>query len=100
MVSCDVPDSVSSCLRKENHSATSIGESTTQPKVYVLGDFMPTQLRASRASPKGGIGGGYSVGSGYLQSYLDEYSYRYNRRDQGNLILKSILGEVSKPAVD
>jgi hypothetical protein len=36
----------------------------------------------------------------YLQTYLDEYSFRYNRRDQGNLILKSILSEVSKRAVD
>jgi len=29
-----------------------------------------------------------------------KYSYRYNRRDQGNLIFKSILSEVSKRAVD
>ena len=33
-----------------------------------------------------------------LQSYLDEYSFRYNRRDQGNLIFKSILEQVSERA--
>jgi hypothetical protein len=30
---------------------------------------------------------------------LDEYSSRYNRRDQGNLIFKSILEQVSERAV-
>jgi hypothetical protein len=29
---------------------------------------------------------------------LDEYSFRHNRRDQGNLLFKSILGEVSRRA--
>jgi transposase len=46
-----------------------------------------------------GIGGVYhSVSTKYLQSYLDEYSYRYNRRDQGNLIFTSMLKRVSELA--
>lgn len=54
---------------------------------------------------KRGIGGVYhSVGKKYLQSYLNEYSFRYNRRDSGNLIFFAILGKVaelaSKPPVE
>jgi len=38
------------------------------------------------------VGGVYdSVSQKYLQSYLDEYSWRYNRRDQANWIFKSIF---------
>lgn len=43
-----------------------------------------------------GIGGVYhSVSQKYLQTYLNEYSFRYNRRDRGNLIFTSILERVS-----
>jgi len=53
---------------------------------------------------KRGIGGVYhSVSKKYLQTYLNEYSFRYNRRDSGNLIFFAILGKVaelaSKPPV-
>jgi transposase len=69
-------------------------------KVYVMGDIHTNTIEGFWSLVKRGIGGVYhSVGSGYLQTYLDEYSYRYNRRDQGNLIFKSILGEVSKRAL-
>ena len=34
----------------------------------------------------------------YLQTYLDEYSFRYNRRDRGNLIFTSVLGRVFERA--
>ena len=48
---------------------------------------------------KRGIGGVYhSVSRKYLQSYLDEYSFTYNRRDQGNLIFRSLLEQVSQQA--
>ena len=48
---------------------------------------------------KGGIRGVYhSVGKKYLQTYLDEYAFRYNRRDQGNLIFTSILERVFERA--
>jgi hypothetical protein len=33
-----------------------------------------------------------------LQTYLDEYSFRYNRRNQGNLIFTSMLKRVSELA--
>ncbi len=45
---------------------------------------------------KKGIGGVYhSVSKKYLQTYLNEYSFRYNRRDNGNLIFTSILERVA-----
>ena len=44
---------------------------------------------------KRGIGGVYhQVSQKYLQSYLNEYSFRYNRRDQGNLIFNAFLQRV------
>ncbi len=69
--------------------------------VYVHGDIHTNTVEGFWSLIKRGIGGVYhSVSTKYLQSYLDEYSYRYNRRDQGNLIFKSILEQVSKRAVD
>jgi transposase len=77
--------------RRINHSS----------KVYVVGDIHTNSVEGFWSLIKRGIGGVYhSVSQKYLQTYLDEYSYRYNRRGQGNLIFKSILGEVSKKALD
>jgi len=48
---------------------------------------------------KRGIGGVYhSVSTKYLQTYLDEYCFRYNRREQGNMIFISMLKRVSEMA--
>jgi transposase len=70
-------------------------------KVYVVGDIHTNSVEGFWSLLKRGIGGVYhAVSQKYLQTYLDEYSFRYNRRDQGNLIFKSILEQVSKRAVD
>ncbi|MGO9095740.1 MAG: IS1595 family transposase [Bryobacteraceae bacterium] len=75
--------------RQINHSA----------KVYVIGDIHTNSVDGFWSLIKRGIGGVYhSVGRKYLQSYLDEYGFRYNRRDQGNLIFKSILERASELA--
>jgi transposase-like protein len=75
--------------RRINHSAA----------VYVMGDIHTNSVEGFWSLLKRGIGGVYhSVSQKYLQSYLDEYSFRYNRRDQGNLIFKSILEQVSERA--
>jgi transposase-like protein len=48
---------------------------------------------------KRGLGGVYhSVSKKYLQSYLNEYSFRYNRRMTGNLIFFAILARVAELA--
>ena len=68
-------------------------------KVYVMGDIHTNSVEGFWSLIKRGIGGVYhSVSQKYLQTYLDEYAFRYNRRDQGNLIFKSILEQVSRRA--
>jgi transposase len=68
-------------------------------KVYVMGDIHTNTVEGFWSLIKRGIGGVYhSVSQKYLQTYLDEYTFRYNRRNQGNLLFKSILAEVSKRA--
>lgn len=69
--------------------------------VYVIGEVHTNTIEGFWSLIKRGIGGVYhSVSQKYLQSYLDEYSFRYNRRNQGNLLFKSILEQVSEHAED
>ncbi|MGB8769040.1 MAG: IS1595 family transposase [Candidatus Korobacteraceae bacterium] len=75
--------------RRINHSAG----------VYVMGDVHTNTIEGFWSLVKRGIGGVYhNVGRNYLQTYLDEYSFRYNRRDCGNLIFHAILAKVSERA--
>ena len=68
-------------------------------KVYVAGDVHTNTIEGFWSLVKRGIGGVYhSVSAKYLQSYLDEYSFRYNRRDSGNLVFSSILERVGEMA--
>ena len=76
--------------RRINHSAG----------VYVVGDIHTNTIEGFWSLVKRGISGVYhSVGKNYLQTYLNEYTFRYNRRDQGNLIFNAILQRVSERAV-
>ncbi len=53
-------------------------------RVYVMGDIHTNSVEGFWSLLKRGIGGVYhAVGQNYLQSYLDEYSFRYNRREKG-----------------
>lgn len=73
--------------RRINHEA----------KVYVVGDIHTNTIEGFWSLVKRGIGGVYhAVSQKYLQSYLDEYSFRYNRRTSGNLIFPAILARVSE----
>ena len=73
--------------RRINHSA----------RVYVMGDVHTHTIEGFWSLVKRGIGGVYhSVSPKYLQTYLDEYSFRYNRRETGNLIFPAILARVSE----
>src|ERR1700678_1452815 len=59
---------------------------------YVYKDIHTNSVEGLWSLIKRGIGGVYhSVSPKYLQTYLDEYCFRYNRRDKGNLQFKSIL---------
>jgi transposase len=90
-------------LRRKDNNSVNAGYQHRRihhsSKVYVVGDVHTNTVEGFWSLIKRGISGVYhAVSQDYLQSYLDEYSYRYNRRNQGNLIFKSILGEVSKRA--
>lgn len=68
-------------------------------KVYVQGDVHTQTIEGFWSTVKRGIGGVYhNVSAKYLQEYLNEYCFRYNRRDQGNLLFKRILERVSLKA--
>jgi transposase-like protein len=75
--------------RRVNHSQ----------KVYVSGDMHTNTIEGFWSLVKRGIGGVYhSVSAKHLQSYLDEYSFRYNRCDSGNLVFSSLLKRVGEMA--
>jgi len=67
--------------------------------VYVRGDVHTQTIEGFWSLVQNGIRGVYhSVSKKYLQTYLDEYSFRYNRREQGNRIFISMLKRVSDSA--
>lgn len=69
-------------------------------KIYVMGDVHTQTIEGFWSLVKRGITGVYhNVGRGYLQTYLDEYSFRYNRRDRGNLIFHDFFEQVCQKAV-
>ena len=70
-------------------------------KVYVVGEIHTNSVEGFWSLIKRGIGGVYhSVSQKYLQNYLDEYSFRYNRRGMYGMVFKEILGQVSERAAD
>lgn len=70
-----------------NHSA----------KVYVVGNIHTNTVEGFWSLVKNGVRGVYhSVGKGYLQSYLNEYSFRYNRRFDTTPMFVSFLHQIEK----
>lgn len=60
--------------------------------VYVKGDIHTNTVEGLWSLIKNGIRGVYhNVSPEYLQSYLDEYTFRYNRRFDGNQQFNAIL---------
>lgn len=67
--------------------------------VYVRGNVHTQTIEGFWSLLQNGIRGVYhSVSKKYLQTYLNEYAFRYNRRDLGNLIFPAILARVSEKA--
>jgi transposase-like protein len=72
-----------------NHSA----------KIYVMGDCHTQAIEGFWSLLKRGIGGVYhSVSAKYLQTYCDEYGYRYNRRFDNQPMFASLLSDVVEKA--
>jgi transposase-like protein len=68
-------------------------------KVYVMGDVHTNTIEGFWSLLKRGIGGVYhQVSRKYLQSYCDEYSFRYNRRNSDVSMFTSLLERVSEQA--
>lgn len=68
--------------------------------VYVKGDVHTQTIEGFWSLVQNGIRGVYhSVSKKYLQTYLNEYAFRYNRRDSGNLIFRAILEQVACKAL-
>lgn len=65
--------------------------------VYVVGEVHTNTIEGFWSLVKTGIRGVYhSVGRHYLQTYLDEYSFRYNRRFDTQPMFWSFLQQVEK----
>jgi transposase-like protein len=75
--------------RRINHSAG----------IYVMGDIHTQTIEGFWSLVKRGIGGVYhSVSRKYLQSYVNEYAFRYNRRLVGQPMFVSLLEQVADKA--
>jgi transposase-like protein len=69
-------------------------------KVYVIGDIHTNTIDGFWSLVKNGIRGVYhSVGKGYLQTYLNEYSFRYNRRFDEQPMFLSFMHQIEKQDV-
>jgi transposase-like protein len=67
--------------------------------IFVRGDIHTQTVEGFWSLVKRGIRGVYHyVSKEYLQSYLDEYAFRYNRRHEGNQQFRAILRRVSERA--
>jgi len=75
--------------RRINHSAG----------VYVMGDIHTNTIEGFWSLVKRGIGGTHHrVSAKFLQEYLNEYSFRYNRRNVARPMFNQILEQVSERA--
>lgn len=67
--------------------------------VYVDGDAHTNTLEGFWSLVKRGISGvNHAVSAKYLQSYLNEYAFRYNRRENEQPMFEAFLSQVVTPA--
>jgi transposase-like protein len=61
-------------------------------KVYVSGDIHTNTIEGFWSLVKRGIGGVYhAVSAKHLQGYLNEYAWRYNHRNGGQVMFETLL---------
>ncbi len=66
-------------------------------RVYVIGDTHTNTIEGFWSLVKRGIGGVYhNVGKHYLQSYLNEYSFRYNHRFDVQPMFETFMRQIEK----
>ncbi len=65
-------------------------------RVYARGNIHTNGIEGFRSLVKRGISGVYhAVSPKYLQSYLDEYSFRYNHRKDEKAMFKTVLHQIT-----
>lgn len=65
-------------------------------KVYARGNVHTNSIEGFWSLVKRGIGGVYhSVSPQYLQSYINEYSFRYNHRNDEKAMFKTVLSQIA-----
>lgn len=65
-------------------------------KVYARGNVHTNSIEGFWSLVKRGISGVYhAVSPKYLQSYLDEYSFRYNHRKDEKAMFKTVLNQIT-----
>jgi transposase len=68
--------------------------------VYVDGETHTNTVEGFFGLFKNGVRGVYhGISTAYLQNYLDEYTFRYNRRDSAKPMFWAMLDRVEKPAL-
>lgn len=68
-----------------------------EAKVYVSGDAHTNTLEGFWSLVKRGIGGvNHAVSAAYLQSYINEYAFRFNRRKAEQPRFESFVGRVAQ----
>src|SRR5207245_8550599 len=66
-------------------------------KVYVSGDVHTNTIEGFWSLVRRGIGGTYhAVSTKHLQSYLDEYAFRYNNREHPVGMFDAFLNRITK----
>jgi transposase-like protein len=66
-------------------------------KVYVMGNIHTNTIEGFWSLLKRGIEGVYhSVSAKHLQSYINEYAFRYNHRGDAQAMFRSVSGRVRK----
>jgi transposase-like protein len=64
-------------------------------KVYVMGDIHTNTVDGFWSLVKRGISGvNHAVSAKYLQNYLNEYAFRYNRREQEEPMFEAFLSQL------
>jgi transposase len=70
-------------------------------KIYALGHIHTNTIEGYWSLVKGGLKGVYrNVSDKYLQTYFNEYSFRYNRRNDDKPMFISFLTQVEKATTD
>ncbi len=66
-------------------------------RIYAIGDVHTNTIEGYWSLVKGGLKGVYrNVSEKYLQTYFNEYSFRYNRRNDSQPMFLSFLRQVEK----